>query len=184
MFTGNRGIIHRADKTLGISRWSHKHWIVCTLSHPRGTYHGPMPDRAWTALFFLDEAVALAAGHRPCAYCRRDAYLAYRTAWEAAAGGAADREEMDGQLHRARVTRGRQQVRHEADLAALPDGAFVLHGQTPCLVLGDQLFPYAPGGYGAALPRPDARVTVLTPAPSVAVLALGFRPVLHPDLRS
>ncbi len=77
MFTGNRGIIHRPDGTLGTSRWSHPHWLVCTLTHPKGRYHGPMPDRGWSALFFLDEAVGFAAGHRPCHYCRRAAYQAF-----------------------------------------------------------------------------------------------------------
>lgn len=68
--TGNRGILHRLDGALGVSRWTHKHWIVCALDHPLGTYHGTIPERGWTALFSLDEAVALAAGHRPCAFCR------------------------------------------------------------------------------------------------------------------
>ncbi|MCU4654584.1 hypothetical protein N8I71_17225 [Roseibacterium sp. SDUM158016] len=181
LFTGNRGILHRPDGTFGTSRWAHKHWIVCTLTHPRGTYHGPMPARGWTALFFLDEAVALAAGHRPCAECRREAFLRFREAWSRASGEAARAPGMDEALHRARVLRTRAQKRHEAPLAGLPDGTFVLKDGRPCLVLGDALLPFSPGGYGVPLPRREGRATVLTPAPAVAALRAGYAPVLHPS---
>ncbi len=177
-FTGNRGILHRHNHTLGTTRWTHPHWVCCTLTHPRGHHHGPMPDRGWTALFFLDEAVALAAGHRPCGYCRRAAYRNWVAAW-ALAHGATDRAEMDKALHAARVTRDRAQVRHEARLDDLPDGAFVLLDGGAHLVLGDRLLPFTPKGYGPARPRGAGTVTVLTPEPSVAVLAAGFRPMLH-----
>ena len=181
LFTGNRGIIHRPDGTLGTSRWSHKHWLVCTLDHPRGVYHGPMPDRGWSALFFLDEAVALTAGHRPCHYCRRDAYHAFRHAWSSGVADGADRMAMDTALHKSRVTRRREQIRHQADMAALPDGTFVLLNDVPHLVHGDSTWPYATSGYGAATPRPTGMVTVLTPRPAVAVLHAGYRPALHPS---
>jgi hypothetical protein len=180
-FTGNRGIIHRPDATLGTSRWSHKHWLVCVLDHPKGRYHGPMPDRGWSALFFLDEAVAIAAGHRPCHYCRRSAYLAYRAAWEAADDAQPDRMHMDTTLHNARVTRTRQQVRHDGKLDDLPDGTFILHEGRAHLVLGDHLLPFSPTGYDAPRSRPSGPTTILTPAPSVAVLRHGYRPVLHPS---
>ncbi|MDX8349569.1 hypothetical protein SLH49_16415 [Cognatiyoonia sp. IB215446] len=180
LFTGNRGIIHQPDGTLGTSRWSHKHWLVCTLDHPRGVYHGPMPERGWSALFFLDEAVALAAGHRPCHYCRRDAYHAFRNAWASGVADGADRMAMDTALHRARVTRTRQQIRHEADLDTLPDGVFVLLGDAAYMVQGNHLLPFAPDGYGAPIPRPAGTATVLTPRPMVDVLRAGFAPILHP----
>ncbi len=183
LFTGNRGIIHRPDGTLGTSRWSHKHWLVCTLDHPRGIYHGPMPDRGWSALFFLDEAVALTAGHRPCHYCRRAAYHAFRDAWDAGIGDRADRMAMDTALHKARVTRTRTQIRHEAGAKTLPDGAFVLIADVPHLVQGDCLLPFSTTGYGATIPRPSGKLTVLTPHPTVAVLRAGYRPVLHPTAR-
>jgi hypothetical protein len=181
LFTGNRGIIHRPDGTLGTARWRHKHWIICTLTHPKGTYHGPMPERGWSALFFLDEAVALAAGHRPCHYCRRHAYLAYRAAWAAAVGSTSNRSCMDRTLHAARVTRRRTQIRHEGRVEDLPDGTFILHEGTAHLVLGDAILPYAPAGYGCAHPRPLGRTTILTPRPGIDALRHGFRPVLHPS---
>lgn len=179
MFTGNRGILHRPDGTLGTARWTHRHWLVCDLTHPRGTYHGPMPERGWTALFFLDEAVAVAAGHRPCRVCRRAAYEAWIRAW-AAAGMVAGRMAMDSALHAARVTRARRQVRFEADLESLPDGVVVLWQGRPHLVLADRIVPVLPEGYAAPLKRPGGAVRVLTPRPSVAVLAAGYHPVVHP----
>jgi len=177
-FTGNRGILHGPDGTIGPARWAHPHWVTCTLTHPRGHHHGPMPDRGWTALFFLDEAVALAAGHRPCGYCRRDAYAAWVAAWSKA-HGQTDRIAMDKALHAARVTRRRAQVRVEAALDDLPDGTFILQDGTAHLVHGNHLHPFAPGAYGPATQRGNGPATVLTPAPTLAVLAAGYRAVLH-----
>ena len=176
--TGNRGIIHRPDHTLGTSRWQHPNWVICTLKHPRDTYHGPMPDRAWTALFFLDEAVALAAGHRPCHYCQRTRARAFRAAWEAAVGPVARMPDLDRALHAARVTRTRQQVVHMADADDLPTGSFIA-GPTPILLSDTAAHPYTPAGYGAPQSRPSGRVTVLTPAPTIAVLKNGYAPALH-----
>ena len=184
LFTGNRGILHGPDRTLGPRRWTHPHWITCTLTHPRGTYHGPMPDRRWTALFFLDEAVALAAGHRPCAECRRAAYTRFRTAWSLAFGTRPRAPEIDAALHPARVTRSRAQVRHQAQAQDLPAGSFLLWQGRAHLVAGDRLLPYSPPGYGAPVARPTGPVTVLTPRPTLAVLAAGYEPILHPTAAS
>lgn len=181
MFTGNRGIIHRPDGTLGTSRWSHKHWLICTLTHPRGIYHGPMPARRWTALFFLDEAVALSAGHRPCHYCRRAAYQAFQRAWETGTNTEAARLTIDTMLHQTRVARTRQQIRHSAPVESLPDHAFCLHQGRAHLALGANLHPYEPGGYGPAVDPPNGDVTVLTPRPMLDVLRGGYVPALHPS---
>lgn len=180
LFTGNRGILHRPDRTLGVSRWTHRAWICCALTHPRGTYHGPMPDRRWTALFFLDEAVALAAGHRPCFECRRADALRFRAAW-ADAHGPARAPEMDAALHPARVRRDRSQVRHVAAANSLPDGVFCLSGGAPALVTQGRVRAWSPAGYGAPTRLPRGPVTVLTPEPLVAVLEAGYRPQLHPS---
>ena len=174
-FTGNRGILPLENGRLGTARWKHQHWIICTLAHPRGRYHGPMPARGWTPLFFLDDPVGLAAGHRPCAYCRPAAYAAFKAAW-AEAHGPMGHAEIDRRLHRARVTRTRQQIRHDARAEALPDGVMILVQDTPALLWDGQLYPYRPEGYAAPLPRPKGQVTVLTPSPTVATLAAGFRP--------
>ncbi len=180
MLTGNRGILGFTNGQLGRSRWKHPHWIICTLTHPKGRYHGPMPLRAWTPLFFLDEAVGLGAGHRPCAYCRPQAYKNYKSCW-AEAMGAADHTAMDRHLHRSRVTRDRQQVRHTAELSSLPDGAFLLWQDQPHLLSDSQLWPYFPDHYGAPLSCPTGTVTVLTPQPNLRVLNVGYAPLLHPS---
>ena len=80
---GNRGCLHDADRALGVARWRSKAWICCTLTW-KDVRRDPMPPGRWTALFFLDEATALVAGHRPCAYCRRADFLAYAEAWRSA----------------------------------------------------------------------------------------------------
>jgi hypothetical protein len=183
LFTGNRGILAFDDAgRLGTSRWSHHHWIICTLTHPRGRYHGPRPARGWTPLFFLDEAVALAAGHRPCAYCRPAAYTAWKAAW-AAAHAAAGHAEMDRALHGARVMRDRQQIRHEAQASSLPEGSFVLWEAQPHLVTASGLHPFTPTGYASPEASPAKTLTVLTPAPTLAVLRAGYAPTLHPTAK-
>lgn len=177
--TGNRGIIHGPDRMLATKRWSHKAWICCEL-HWQGRKRQVMTGRNWTELFFLDEAVAMSAGHRPCGYCRRAAYVRFVDAWEAATGLRPKAPEMDAALHPARVTRDRSQVTHQARIATLPAGAMILHDNAPHLVCAHVLRPYAPNGYGAQVPRARCGdVTVLTPAPMVAVLDNGYRPVLH-----
>ena len=168
-FTGNRGCLHDDQKRLGRARWKGKAWIICELEF-KGWRRGVMTPHSWTELFFLDEAVALAAGHRPCALCRRAAYNDFRAAW----GGELKAVEMDAVLHRARLgERGWQACE------ALPDGVFVRVAGQSFLLLGARMLPYEPAGYGAAVERVRGRVEVLTPAPTVAVLRAGYRPVLH-----
>jgi hypothetical protein len=178
--TGNRGIIHRADQTLGTPRWSHHAWICCTLDW-QGRKRQVMTGRNWTELFFLDEAVALAAGHRPCGYCRREAYASFLTAWTTHADTRPKAPEMDKVLHAARIIPGtRTQRRHRAEVDTLPTGAMILHGGSAHLVLGDQLLCYGPDGYGPAVSRPrSGEVEVLTPAPILSVLQNGYQPQLH-----
>lgn len=182
LLTGNRGILIDAA---GRRRWTHRHkaWISCAL-HYRDHRQPLASARSWTPLFFLDEAVALAAGHRPCALCRREDYLRFRAAWGAATGGAPPRaDEMDRVLHASRVLpRSGGKVTFEAAPVTLPDHCFIRIGGGSGLILGDRLLPCGPAGYGAALPRPMAGpVTVLTPRPALSVLRAGYIPLLHPS---
>jgi len=160
--------------------------VTCVLDF-KGRQRAVMTPRRYTELFFLDEAVAFAAGHRPCAECRRADYNRFRDLFGAAHGlsGRVYAREMDAVLHPARVERGtRAQVRHRRTLDGLPDGAFVALDDAPgtaFLVLGERLLPYAFDRYGTPRPRRGGAVTVLTPAPTVAVLAAGYRPLLHPS---
>src|SRR5437870_2829078 len=137
LFTGNRGIIHDpATKTLLNRRWATKAWIIC-LCEFRGRRREVMATRSWTELFFLDEATALAAGHRPCFYCRRDDANRFRAAWEKGNGVADIRaREMDAVLHRERLERGKKRLHPlPIPVAQLPDGAMVQRGQESFLIV-------------------------------------------------
>jgi hypothetical protein len=144
----------------------------------------PMPPGRWTALFFLDEATALAAGHRPCAYCRRDDYLSFGQAWRVALG-LPDRPratEMDARLHSERIDpRIRRQRTWTALPRDLPDGVMVRHRGEPALVREGALRPWTWSGYAAPEPSGRSPVEVLTPPSTVAVLGAGYRPLLHPS---
>ncbi len=183
LLMGNRGCLHRADRTLGAARWRSPMWICCVLDW-KGVQRDVMPPGRWTALFFLDEATALAAGHRPCGYCRRDDFLAFAEHWRAARGLAERPKavEMDRQLHAERVEpRTRRKLTWRSREADLPDGAMVRHEGELALVWEAQLRLWAPAGYSAPKPLQAAPVEVLTPPSTVAVLADGYRPLLHPS---
>lgn len=171
---GNRGRLHRPDRTLRPSRWTTHAWIICALSF-KGRQRTVMSPGSYTELFFLDEATAYAAGHRPCAECRRAAFLAFRAAW-ATVFGPARAPAIDAALHAARVRRDRSKVTFTAPVAALPDGTMIRTVDGPALVSNGVLLPWTPEGY--APPRPPAAgpVTVLTPEPIVALFRSGLRP--------
>jgi hypothetical protein len=177
LFLGNRGSIHRGRQI--VRTWQVRRWIVCRLEY-RG-WRAPMwlPGR-WTPLFFHDEAVALAAGHRPCSLCRHADFVRWLDAWEAAFGERPKVDPMDRRLHEDRVD-GRSQRRHTRAWRELSEGTFVLADDVPAVVLPDRLVPWTSQGYGHPLGRPRrGDVTVLTPAATVDVLLAGYRPVIHP----
>ena len=186
LLTGNRGCRHTPDGRLGVSRWRSKLWICCTLDW-RGRRRDPMPPGRWTMLFFLDEATALAAGHRPCAYCRRADYVAFAEAWGRAAGleRRPKAVEMDARLHGERVdSRSRRQLTRAATVTDLPDAVMVRHQGTVGLVSGDRLLPWSFAGYGPPVPLPDrGDVEVLTPPAIVGAIRAGYRPATHPSAR-
>jgi hypothetical protein len=170
---GNRGRLHDDEQRIRRA-WALKRWIACRLEF-RGRYHGAMSPGRYTGLFFLDEATAFAAGHRPCAECRRDDYVRFTEIWGARA------DAIDARLHDERLG-----PRREREVDELPDGAFVLRGGQPWLVLGDELLGWTPGGYGERVVRPTGRTTVLTPPSLLEVLRAGWSgdvPLLHPSHR-
>jgi hypothetical protein len=173
--TGNRGILHNDRRQLGSARWRHKAWISCRL-HWRGVRRVPMTPGTWTELFFLDETVALAAGHRPCGLCRRPAYRRFQKAWDGAGLGIPRAPLIDAVLHPARIRRDVRGATHHASVDGLPDGAFILTPLGAARIAGASALPFRPGGYGAPLPRPSGTVPVLTPLPMIAALAAGYRP--------
>ncbi|MGW6201057.1 hypothetical protein ACWF0M_33260 [Kribbella sp. NPDC055110] len=185
LLMGNRGSLHSPDRRLGTTRWRSKAWICCVLDW-KGIRRDPMPPGRWTALFFFDEAVALAAGHRPCHYCRRRDFLLYAGAW---AQGHAQRPraaEMDAVLHSQRVEpRTRRQRTTIQNLSELPDGAIVRFDGRPALVLDHQVLPWSWDGYGVPLRPPGLQqVETLTPPANLLVLQAGYAPLLHSSARS
>ena len=176
--TGNRGILIDEERRI-VRPWQTKRWIACRLSY-KGIRRKVMQPHAWTELFFLDEASALAAGHRPCAECRRDDYRSFRDLWKLHVSPQASADAMDVVLHRQRVDR-RVKRTHRDDLGALPDGTFVAIGKDAWLVRGHVLYAWSDGGYNARRARFQGEVDVLTPQAIVTILAAGYGPAIHPS---
>lgn len=185
---GNRGILHDADGTI-TRPWRNRGWVTCRLAF-KGWHREILQPGTWTELFFLDEPTAFAAGHRPCALCRREDYRRFVAAWHAAHGagpaGLPVFQAVDRALHAARIVpRARAQRTWTARLADLPDGAMVDRDgarRQAWLVARGRLWPWGHAGYGAPVPQgPDERVTVLTPEPVVAAFRAGYRPTPHPS---
>jgi hypothetical protein len=169
---GNRGRLHQGRGTRDIVRnHQHKTWITCALSF-RGRRVAQWEPNRYTPLFFLDEAVAFSAGHRPCAECRHSAYREFRQLWAQTRGGALPyAKDMDAQLHRERTGN------HRASWSALPDGVFVASDGGPAVVVGDRLAVWSDvdNVYGDKLIRPTAgAATVLTPPSTVEILRAGY----------
>ena len=181
---GNRGILHDENKCLGSARWKHQNWVICRLSFKGRDREVMRAGSYYTELFFHDEACALAAGHRPCAECRREDYLRFREGWECAHGPLVNAAAMDRALHRTRVVgRSKEQVRYMVDSANLPDGTVFLDDDSqPSLAWGGLARVWTPTGYLAPQPLPRRAVMVCTPAPTVAVLREGYRPKPHESL--
>jgi hypothetical protein len=189
MFTGNRGCV--VDDSGEVVRHHRgRLWITCVTEYKDWRFPLARPGR-WTPLFFLDDAVALSAGHRPCGLCRRHAYLSYRDAVSQAAGSprllAAD--DLNRRLSAERLTPGRgldraaDRILWTAELDRLPAGTVIVDEERrPHLLLDDRLLAFTFAGWANPQPRPHAGVVrVLTPPTSVAALSHGFMPVLHPS---
>ena len=172
-FFGNRGCLH--DDAGRIRRaWRSRAWITCLLAF-KGRHRALLQPGRYTELFFLDEATAFAAGHRPCGECRWHDYQRFRACWPALAGRPV--ADIDAVLHRERLER----ARHAVAVASLPDGCMVARPEAPArafLTWDGALYPWSHDGYGAAEPAP-ARVLALTPPALIAVLRRGYRLSIH-----
>ena len=185
LFTGNRGIIHDpATKTLLKKRWSSPAWITCVCEF-RGWRRKVMAKRSWTELFFLDEATAFAAGHRPCFFCRREDANRFRAAW--AKGNAVASplaREMDAVLHRERLDRGRKRLHPlTVPLSELPDGTMVQVDVESYLIAGGRTLRWSFEGY-VPTNFDTTSAMLLTPPSTLRALGAGYRPVLHPSASS
>src|SRR5215469_11264693 len=158
LFTGNRGIIHDPrTKTLLKKRWTTKAWLICVLEY-KGRRREVMGGRSWTELFFLDEAIALAAGHRPCFYCRRREAEAFRGAWALATGGAAPSAPViDAALHAERLERRRKRVHPiPGPVGELPDGTVIAAAGAAYTLARGRAFRWTEQGYREARQFPPA----------------------------
>ena len=186
MLWGNRGPL--LDREGRLARYSRgQAWAICVLSFKGRRRQQWTPGRL-TELYFLDEATGLAAGHRPCGECRYREYQAFKRAW-ARDGGSPGAPEIDARLHADRLAGSGVRLAgsgvrrtYRAPLAGLPSGTMVDIGGAPWLVHDGRLLAWTPGGYRKRpVEAPGGPVTVITPRATVAVLAAGYRPVLHPS---
>lgn len=178
---GNRGLLHNREGEVR-RLWNGVRWIVCEREF-KGRRRTVMSPGLYTELFFLDEATAFAAGHRPCAECRRGRFNAFRRGWQSAFGHLPTAAEIDEQLHADRVGPGREQWRFRAELADLPDGVFVRHPDGgDYLLWNNELLLWTFGGYTQRRSRPAREtVEVLTPESTVGVIRAGYIPDVHPS---
>lgn len=181
---GNRGILHDDDGHI-VRHHANQLWIICRLSFRGWRAHQWEPHH-YTPLFFHDEAVALAAGHRPCALCQREAYNGFRAAVAAAEGSdnLLPAKDIDRRLHEERlVARTSTQRLHSAQWSDLPDGAFVMVGETPNLLWRSQIHAWTPKGYGPAATAPRrGAARLITPPTTVSALQNGFVPQVDPGV--
>jgi hypothetical protein len=178
---GNRGVLHNEDLAL-VRRYQVRRWLVCVLEF-RGRRRPMMRPGRYTELFFLDEAVALAAGHRPCAECRHAAYQSFRSAWTEALALPAKptADDIDRVLHRERRLAGGARVTYPAPLGELPDGVFIARDGESWLVHDGGLRRWTPAGYSDRTGPFDGPAAVLTPRATVAAIRAGYHPLLHPS---
>jgi hypothetical protein len=179
---GNRGVLH--DSQQQIVRYSQgRRWLVCRLEfHNR--HRTIMRPRSYTELFFLDEATALAAGHRPCAECRHQEYQEFRRCWAAAhgepSGNLPSADWMDAEIHKDRLMTTGIRKTYQDDIAALGEGVFIVYSSAAWLLWRSAMLRWTPGGYGEGRARPThGAVTVLTPRVTARAIAAGYIPLVH-----
>ena len=176
---GNRGgRIHTGSRTLTRRRWTSRRWICCLCAF--NNRHRTVWGDSYTELFFLDEVTALCAGHRPCFECRRADALQFSAAF--ASGNSRKppgADLMDAVLHTERLASGGR-PQPVLRLDGLPDGVMIAKGAASFAILGNQLMPWYPEGYGAPVPRASpGAADVLTPACIITALRNGYRPQWH-----
>lgn len=181
LYWGNRGPL--LNKASELARYSSgKNWIICVLEF-HGRHRTQWRPGHLTELYFLDEATGLAAGHRPCGECRHHDYQAFKTLWQVAHPAAAsDAKSIDIRLHADRLAARGAQRTYYAPLAELPSGTMITIDSQPHLITESGLMAWSFDGYQASTVQPVAGpVEVITPRATVAVLAAGYRPAVHPS---
>lgn len=181
---GNRGVIHNDHKQI-IAQWRHPHWVTCKLNFKNVQREVFSPNQ-YSELFFLDEATALSAGHRPCGECRRERFNEFKMSWcKANLDGALHKVvpigQIDKQLHMERAARGGKKVTHQCAFETLPDGTFLEIGGKAILLWQKCFYQWSPYGYerSSILLASSEVVTVLTPVSIVKMFQMGFTPQVH-----
>jgi len=183
---GNRGILHN-DKREIVKRWATKSWVACDPNYRDISRKPLFKTGSYSELFFLDEATALSAGHRPCAYCQRDKYNAFKAAWasafpEPAATSALSIKDIDAVLHAERVVRGGGKITHSGTVAELPEGALFEHSGGAHLRHHGKTWRWSFDGYNEVSQLPEhMEVAVLTPKSVVQLLQHGYHAAVHPS---
>ena len=177
---GNRGILHDDHRRM-VRATQVKRWFACRIEF-RGRRRTIMKPRSYTELFFLDEATAFAAGHRPCAECRNADYKRFQALWKQCFGAAAGADAIDAVLHAERLA-GRAKRTWRADVSTLPDGACVTMGVGSAIVWEKELAGWTDCGYRERFARSAlGEIEVLTPPSIVKVFRAGYKPGVHPSL--
>jgi hypothetical protein len=178
---GNRGLLHD-DEAHIVRPWRLKAWITCRLSYKGWSRKPLMKPGRYSELFFLDEATAFSAGHRPCAMCRRQDYLSFKSQWLDANGFGQPMlaAELDGKLHDERTHRGSTAEWRQA-LAELPSGVIVKWRDAPWIWTGNALHAWSATGYGKPFTPddPSAHVELLTPPSIVRTIRAGYAVQIH-----
>lgn len=183
---GNRGILHDENKRI-VKTHQHQSWVTCKLDY-KNRKRKIMSPGTYTELFFLDEATAFAAGHRPCCECRRERYHEFKDFWVKA--NLAERKEfvtvseINKVMHAERIKK-REKVSFKAAVSKLPDGTLFSHENAAYLVFETGIYLWSFAGYhrlsSVNLP---AKVDVLTPQSVVNAFRLGFKPDVHESVKA
>ena len=180
---GNRGILHNAARQI-VRCWAGKSWVACDPHFQKIDRRPLFQANRYSELFFLDEATAYSAGHRPCWYCQRDRYSNFKKYWEQefSAGAPLLIKQIDDQLHKDRAILGGSKVTFESGLGELPNGTFVEDEGCAWLIQGDRLLQWSLDGYIASIHRNDEKtVRVLTPRSIVELFRRGLLANVHPS---
>lgn len=184
---GNRGDLHAPDGSLGATTSRSKAWISCQLHWPGKRLEFDRPG-SYYPLFFYDEAVALAAGHRPCGFCRANDLTRFKRAWQASLGRDLSTfisvQEIDAALHIARSSEFHAAFDpRDSHGKGFANGVFVelsLPVNCPALCWNGKYLPWTFDGYGNPIFSRDAKIIrLLTPSPIVRVLEAGYSPVFE-----
>jgi len=177
---GNRGVIHNEHKEI-VRSFKIKAWITCVLEF-KGRHREIMQPNRWTELFFLDEATAFSAGHRPCFQCRYQDHQRFKALWlkgnpQYGFDMKTPVSKIDEILQTERIAADKSKVTYKESIKALPNGTFVIYNDQPYLLKDDQLYLWNPAGYekGMALPNVN-KLQVLTPRSFVNMFKAGYLP--------